>query len=56
MKDASELREFIVKRKGSYKRGCVFYQFINEFEGITENQEVIRMKKEVSNNCFSTNY
>ena len=56
VKDASELREFIVKHKGSYRRGCVFYQFINEFEGITENQEVIRMKKEVSNNSFSTNY
>ena len=53
---ASELREFIVKCKGSYRRGCVFYQFINEFEGITENQEVIRMKKEVSNNRFSANY
>ena len=54
--DASELREFIVKRKGSYKRGCVFYQFINEFEDITGDQEVIRMKKEVSNNRFSANY
>ena len=56
VKDASELRELIVKHKGSYKRGCVFYQFINEFESITENQEAIRMKREVSNNCFSANY
>ena len=56
VEDASELRELIVKCKGSYKRGCVFYQFINEFESITENQEAIRMKREVSNNFFSANY
>ena len=38
----SEIREFVEKQKRlPYKRGCTFFEFVNNFEGISGDKEVI---------------
>ena len=41
-----ELREYVEnKLKLEFKRGCVFYEFVHDFEDISEDKEVILCEK-----------
>ena len=45
----SELRDFVENElKLEFKRGCAFYEFVHDFEDISEEKDVI-LKDKVSN-------
>ena len=43
-----ELREFIERSGRPFKRGCALYQFTHEIEDISDDKEIVLMKKVVS--------
>ena len=43
-----ELREFIERSDRHFKSGCAFYQFTHEIEDISDDKEIVLMKKVVS--------
>ena len=47
IKSDCELREFLKEKQLEFKRGCAFYEFLHEYERISEDQVII-LKKEVS--------
>ena len=40
-----ELREFLEEQQLEFKRGCAFYEFVHDFERISEDQEIILMEE-----------